>query len=100
MKIGDNFVWLLPNLISQPKYLQYYQYVNNNPLNYTDPSGYENWWDGFIEWLRNLIGYIPPSPLGELTGACQAAPDLLKIAKERERWNEIADELGVERPYQ
>ena len=37
--VGNNFVWLLPYLTSQPQSLQAYEYCGNNPVNRIDPTG-------------------------------------------------------------
>jgi len=39
MQIGDNFVWVLPALISHSQSLNTYVYCQNNPVNHTDPTG-------------------------------------------------------------
>ena len=57
---------------------------------YIDPYGLGRFRD-FVNWLFHVICYIVPG-VGEGVGACEAAPDGVRICVLRHEWNEEARE--------
>ena len=80
--------------------LNLYTYCRNNPVNFVDPYGLkeESWWGKFKDWFNGWIGYIPPSPIGEIGGVGQLGGDgydvIYKWNERNKEWNGSVRDIG------
>jgi RHS repeat-associated protein len=78
-----------------------YVYVDNTPTCDIDPAGLGKWWDKVKDTakkvkdaIKEAVKYIAPSPGGEVAGAMECGPDLVRITIAKKHRDKVIDSKG------